>query len=91
MNNLKFKPCMSRGTAFPARLHVRTAKLQIAHSDQSLHYPPEDAWYPWLSTSCSAKTQIRPICVFAGRIRDPVGNTALIISKHCGTVCFSLS
>ena len=33
--------------------------IAFAQADLSLHYPPEDALYPLLSTECLAKTSIR--------------------------------
>ena len=46
--------------------------IAFAQADLSLHYPPEDALYPLLSTECLAKTDQtarmrRLISVFAGR------------------------
>ena len=45
---------MSRGTAFPTRLHMRPAKT--AHTDQSLRCRPNDALAPWLHTKLPAMT-----------------------------------
>ena len=54
---------MSRGRAFPKRLHVSTAKIQISlrirTSDPCLRCPPEDSCDPLLHMECPAKTLIR--------------------------------
>ena len=43
---------LSRGTAFPIRLHVRPAMTirTFAHAFQSLCCSPDDVLYPWLHT-----------------------------------------
>ena len=68
---------MSRGMIKPTKCHMSPAKTQISlgfpQSDQSLHCLHEEAFHPWLSLECTAKTGqtgwiVRLIRFFAGRV-----------------------